>query len=268
MTFSQSLILGIVQGLTEFLPVSSSGHLVVMEAFLKISNSSLTFDLLLHLATTLALIVFFWKQLVHLRFKQLLVIILANVPIGIVGILFRDKVEVLFGSLWLVSLAFLVTGVLNIFSDRILSRKAKQSESAELSGETGVLDFPNAKQGLLVGLFQMVALTPGISRSGSTVFAGLLSGLDRETAFSFSFLLIIPAILGGVFIEARDTSWQADLQQNLSVYFLGLLASFVVGLLSLWVLRHILMSSRWRYFGYYCLLLGGGLVVSQVLGLV
>lgn len=269
MTFFQSLVLGVVQGLTEFLPVSSSGHLVVMGSVLGVSTPPLIYDLLLHLATTLATMIFFWKQLRQLDLRQILVIIFANVPVGIVGVLFKDQVASLFGSLLLVSIALLITGTLNILSSRVLERRKKLAVGGEnyVKNEIEVIEFPSFKQGLLVGVFQMVALTPGVSRSGSTVFAGLLSGLEREAAFNFSFLLVIPAILIATFLEVQDVVWTPELVDSLPVYLVGIVASFFIGLFSLWLLKKILISSKWDYFGFYCLFLGGGLIIAQIFGL-
>lgn len=264
MTFFQSLILGAVQGLTEFLPVSSSGHLVVMSTLLGVPTPPLISDILLHLATTLSAIIFFWKQLVRLNFHQILVLILASVPVGLVGMIFRNQIEGLFGSLALVSVALIITGVLNIFSNRVLERQKKNENKNEDEND----EFPSYKQGLLVGIFQMFALTPGISRSGSTVFAGLLVGLKRETAFNFSFLLVIPAILAASVFEARNVVWTPQLVSYVPEFILGMAVAFSIGLASLWFLKKILVSSRWDYFGYYCLVLGGGLVFAQVVNLI
>lgn len=269
MTFFQSLVLGVVQGLTEFLPVSSSGHLVVMGAVLGVPTPPLIYDLLLHLATTMAAIIFFWKQLRQLNLRQILIIISASVPVGIVGVLFKDKIAGLFGSLLLVSIALLITGILNILSDRVLERQKKFAAKGEnhIKNENEGVEFPSFKQGLLVGVFQMMALTPGISRSGSTVFAGLLSGLKREAAFNFSFLLVIPPILIATFLEIQDVVWTPELVNSLPVYSVGIVTSFFIGLFSLWLLKKILVSSKWDYFGFYCLFLGGGLIVAQIFGL-
>lgn len=264
MMIVQSLILGLVQGLTEFLPVSSSGHLIVMRNLLGVSSPPLIYDLILHLATTIAAIIFFWKNLIRLKLRQIFIIVMANIPVGIVGVLFNDQIELWFSSLALVSLALVLTGVFNIFSDKLLQ---KQLANQKLDQE-GSQKFPNLKQGLVVGFFQMLALTPGLSRSGSTVFAGLLSGLNREAAFTFSFLLVIPAILGATLLEATDVAWTAELSSLLPVYFLGAVVAFVVGLFSLWLLKKLLVSSKWEIFGIYCLSLGLVLILGQVLGFI
>jgi undecaprenyl-diphosphatase len=276
MTVFQSLILGIIQGIAEFLPISSSGHLALMGFFLGVKSPPLIFDLLLHFATMIAAVIFFWKLIVRLSIRQVSIIILANIPVGLVGMLFNDQIESWFSSLEIVSAALIFTGVLNILSDVLLKKHTDSSvqvnptEDSRQESKLKFKNFPNLKQALLVGVFQMISLTPGVSRSGSTVFAGLLSGLNRESAVAFSFLLVMPAIFGATLLELGRSSKidLTELIQNFPVYLVGMAAAFCFGLTSLWLLKKILVSSKWQYFGIYCLVMGGSLIAGQLLGLI
>lgn len=260
MTVFESLLLGVIQGLTEFLPVSSSGHLVIMRAFLDITTPSVVFDLWLHLATAAAALVFFWKQITQLTFRQLLIIAVANIPLAVLGLLYGNVIEYLFSSLAVVSFALMISGLLNILSDRILSKRDQTKQHS-------LFTFPSSKQGLLIGLAQMIALVPGISRSGSTVFAGLSLGLSRESAFAFSFLMVMPAIVGATILESFEVSLFTGIGTALPGYVIGCSTAFGVGLFSLWLLKRLLVSAHLRYFGAYCFLVGGGLFIGHLAGL-
>ena len=180
MTIIQSLILGIVQGITEFLPVSSSGHLVIFEALLGMQQTGIFFEVLLHTATLGAVVVFFFPVLRKLTVAKVTLLILGTLPAAVIGILFKSTIESLFDSVALVALGLLVTAGINLGIAYYLRRE----QDAPITW----------KRALLIGALQAIAITPGISRSGSTIFAGLQSGLSRQQAFEFSFLLSIPAI--------------------------------------------------------------------------
>lgn len=268
MNIFQAIIIGVVQGATEFLPVSSSGHLVIFSQILgELNEGSVFFFVLLHVATLLAVIIYFWQDLLKVRDKQLGLLILATIPAAIVSLFLRDLVEGLFVSVKLVGGAMLITGVLNLLSDWKLRqenmselRKESQAElgSAKLpvQRDEKVSFFPNSRQSIIIGVAQAVAITPGISRSGSTVAIGLLQGVKKETAFRFSFLLSIPTILGALILELLDI-WQKNSSISLGVpEMMGLLAAFITGLLSLKLLSLVLAKNQMKWFGIYALILG------------
>lgn len=248
MTSFEAVILGIVQGATEFLPVSSSGHLVLTQSLFGWQHPDLTFDIWLHFSTLLAVVIFFWKELWSLTKKELLVIAVASMPAAVIGLVFDDAINDLFGSTRIVAFTLLLTGIFNIANSRIIKNQDADKEPTSVS----------FKQGLVVGLFQALAIIPGISRSGSTVFAGSLQGLDRLKAFRFSFMLSIPVILGASliqFLKIAETGFVDVVSLN---FILAAAAAFVTGLASLNIFRYLIKKARLDLFGYYCLLLGGG----------
>ena len=266
MSFLQAFILGLVQGLTEFLPVSSSAHLVFTQHLLGFKESLLFFDVVVHLGTLTALFIYFSTDIAHIlrdsiygmsyifRRKPLneifeiaphsrwaFGVLIACIPTGLMGFLFRDWFEQLFGSLHAVSTALLVNSVI-LWSTNYYQKGEKGIEKASW------LDF------LVIGTLQGVAIIPGISRSGTTIAAGLLLGLRREEAFRFSFLLAIPAILGAGVLELRHGlgTWEGQ--------WVGLSTGFLVaaffGYISIFVLSGIMKKGKLHVFGFYTLLLG------------
>lgn len=232
------VILGIIQGITEFLPVSSSGHLVIMKQILGISGQELTLYIVLHLGTALSLIIFFFKDiLTTLRNKKLLLLIaLVTIITGIIGIIGEEFFEKLFSSSRLVALALTITGIILIFT-----RKFSQAERSVL----------HIKDALILGVTQGIAIIPGISRSGITISTLLFRKIDRQTAFKFSFLASIPAVLGAALLEAKkvDIIPRADMIN----FTVGFIASFFTGLFSLGILKLVLRKAKFHYFGYYCI---------------
>ena len=250
MNVFQALFLSIVQGLTEFLPVSSSGHLVLFQKLFGIVDPPVLFDVLLHLGTLFAIVVFFWKDIVSLivdwkKKKNLwLFLITGSIPAAIFGFLLNSKIDEIFNSLTLVSVSWIFFGLL-----LLLSHKFKFSKSNLKRRE----DEAKIEDGLIVGLFQAIALFPGVSRSGSTIIGGLWQKFSRETAFKMSFLLSIPAILGAAALKLKDGQLSS---LNLGTGILAIIISGVVGYFSLLVLQKILKSDKFYYFGFYCLALG------------
>lgn len=230
--------LGILQGVTEFLPISSSGHLVIAQRILGITQDELALFVVLHLATTLVLIVFFFKDILKLfrNLKLLEFIIIVTIITGTIGIIGRDFFVRLFKQPKFVAAAFILTGII-----LILSRKFMETKRTTL----------NIKDAFTLGFSQALAIIPGISRSGITISSLLFRKIDRETSFRFSFLASIPAVLGATILEAKniDFTFGADLR-NL---FLGFIFSFLAGILSLKVLQIVLLKARLYYFGYYCI---------------
>ncbi|OGP65225.1 MAG: undecaprenyl-diphosphatase UppP [Deltaproteobacteria bacterium RBG_13_53_10] len=255
MTVFQAIFLGVVQGLTEFLPVSSSGHLVFFQSLFGLEKPQVAFDVMLHLGTLLAVVVYFRVDISQIllgtwawvkgrsegeeKVKLLLWIVVASVPTGLMGIIFKDWFESLFSRPKTVGLMLLVTGLL-LWLTRTVRREEKRT------GEMGVSDA------LFIGIAQGVAIIPGISRSGVTISTGLFLGLNRELAGKFSFLLSIPAILGATLLEFREI----DTSSGIGVAFIGSAVAFFVGLFSLKLLMRIVRTGRLFHFSYYCWAIG------------
>ncbi len=222
----REILLGVLQGLTEFLPVSSSGHLVFFKHLFGLGEQDVTLEVMLHLATLLAILVFFWKRIPsYLKGKKIMLIILGSVPAGIVGVFFKDKIEALFTH-QLLPLTFFTTAVFLLLSDR------KGGER-----EIGI------KEALFIGIAQAFAILPGISRSGFTIGTALLLGVNRDEAFEFSFFLSIPAVLGAGILEAKEIRGE----------FLPLpfLCAFLSGIFALWILRRAVLRRRLLFFSLY-----------------
>ncbi|MFA6216783.1 MAG: undecaprenyl-diphosphate phosphatase [Candidatus Omnitrophota bacterium] len=231
------IILGIVQGLTEFFPVSSSGHLVIVQKLLGITQEVVSFDVVLHLGTTVALIIFFFKDIVAL-FKDLRLlglVFVATIITGVIGIAGKDFFERLFALPQYTAFGLLVTGCILLVAQRFMNGKR---------------NTVTLKDSIVMGCMQGIAVIPGISRSGSTVSALLFRGLDRETSFRFSFIAAIPAVLGAAVLKAKDIG--SALQGEMLGYALGFITSAATGIVSLWLLRLMLRRAKLHYFGYYC----------------
>jgi undecaprenyl-diphosphatase len=240
--------------LTEFIPVSSSGHLVFFQSLFGLKEPQLFFDIMLHLGTLMAVIVFFrqdiWEIIqgirqslkekkVHPSARLLLWIVLATLPTGLMGVLLKDWFESLFAEPKTVGVMLLVTG-----SFLWLTRLTKK-EGRAIEKMTWV-------DSILIGIVQGIAIIPGISRSGITITAGLFRGLDRELSGKFSFLLSIPAILGATVLEFAKMGTQGEIGLSL----LGMVVAFFVGLFSLGFLMKIIKSGKISAFAYYCWAIG------------
>lgn len=232
------ILLGILQGITEFLPISSSGHLVIAQRILQITADELAIFVVLHLATTFALIVFFFKDILRLfhNLKLLGFIVIVTIITGTIGIIGRDLFPRLFNQPKFVASALIFTGIILLLSRKFIDTKR---------------NVLNIKDAFTLGLSQALAIMPGISRSGVTISSLLFRKVDKEMSFRFSFLASIPAVLGATILEAKniDFTWGIDLR-NL---FLGFIFSFLAGILSLKVLQIVLRKAKLYYFGYYCI---------------
>lgn len=240
MSYLLAIFLGVIQGLTEFLPVSSSGHLVLLQEFLGFSEPPIFFDVMVHLGTLLAVVLFFGGDLERvLRVKRALRnIVVGTLPIVVVGLAIQPFVKIIFSSPPLVGASYLFTAVLLLWSKKF-------------SGQKSFRELGNA-QTLIVGLFQAVAILPGVSRSGATIVGGLSQNLSRDSAFKFSFYLSLPAILGAMVLQLKGLSAVNFLPQS----FLGMMAATLVGYFALKILQKVLTSNKLYYFSFYCFLLG------------
>jgi undecaprenyl-diphosphatase len=272
MTVFEAILLGIVQGLTEFLPISSSGHLVIVPELLNMDPPPLAFDVLLHLATALAIVGYFGREVYmilvafvspkRLSPKEVkgwrrmgLWLVIGSLPIAAAGFFFRGFFEALFDSTLAVGALLMLTGCLMLVADIVASRGPREKR---------VLKDMGAVDALIIGLFQALAVAPGLSRSGSTISAGVYVGLERRSAARFSFLLGVPAILGAGLVNIGDIS--VGLQGSTAAAFaLGALAAVVSSLLAVHFMLRFLRRHRLRGFVIYVFALGAVVVGLSLL---
>ncbi len=263
-SYIKAIILGAVQGIAEFLPISSSGHLVIAEELLKFdTHGNLLFDVMLHLGTLASILIVYrqdiWKVL-HSR-KLCMAVVVGTLPAVVVGLSLKEFFESAFGNPLLVGCCLLITAALLIAGQR---------------GERGLhqLEAINLKQAFCIGLFQAFAILPGVSRSGSTIVGGLLLGLERQSAATFSFLLAIPAIAGAGVLTAFD-AWQESAAASSTAssgfsidwgpVLAGTLVAFVVGWMALRTLIRLITQRRLHWFAGYCLCAGLATITWQLM---
>ena len=273
MDIFQAIIIGIVQGLTEFLPVSSSAHLVFVQNLLGV-EASLAFDTFLHLGSLLAVLWFFradiikmilsWisslHDLVQGRFREgfyedaykrlAWYVIIATIPVGMAGLFFEDAIDSLFaGALYVPAFFLFVTGTILYLSQRMTS---------------GNINLKNisAKQSIFMGIGQACAILPGLSRSGTTIAAGLVMGLDKEFAAKFSFILSIPAILGAFVLQVKDIGGAMD--ANFLPVILGFIAAFIAGYAAIKWMLNLIQKRSLDIFSYYCWIVGIVVFVGSI----
>lgn len=274
MNWIEAVVLGVVQGLTEFLPVSSSGHLVLFQHLFGLVEPELLFDICVHVGTLAAVLAVFYRDILnllstlarlpglaragggvsalfgnHRDFRLMVMIVLGCVPTAVLGVLFAKMAEQLFGTVWLVGAALMTTGTFLWFTK-------KQKTAARTIRQMKL------KDALLIGLVQGLAIVPGISRSGATISAALYLGVDRELAGKYSFLLAIPAILGALVLGLDSEAFHTTLPAGTLV--LGSLAAAVVGYLALVVLLKMVKKGQLHRFAPYCWLVGIMAVVVSI----
>ena len=253
MNWIQALILGIIQGLTEYLPVSSSGHLAIGQALFGMNDGAdnLAFTVTVHVATVLSTLVILWREVLWLiaglfkwelndETRYVLNIVVSMIPVGIVGVFFKDKVEAVFGSgLVIVGICLLVTSLLLTFS---YYAKPRQKENISM------------KDAFIIGLAQACAVLPGLSRSGSTIATGLLLGNKKEKLAQFSFLMVIPPILGEAFLDLLKMGKGEAVMGGIETLplLVGFLAAFVSGCFACKWMIDIVKRGKLIYFGIYC----------------
>jgi undecaprenyl-diphosphatase len=266
MSWLEAFILGMIQGLTEYLPVSSSGHLAIGSALFGIQGEdNLTFTIVVHVATVLSTLVILWKEVgwifrglfkfqMNDETKYVINILISMIPIGIVGLFFKDKVEEIFGSgLFIVGLMLLVTATLLAFS---YYAKPRTREHISM------------KDAFIIGLAQACAVLPGLSRSGSTIATGLLLGDKKEKLAQFSFLMVIPPILGEALLDGMKIvkgAAEASADVSLTALIVGFLSAFVFGCLACKWMIDIVKKGKLIYFAIYCALVGLGTLLFSLM---
>ena len=261
MDFIHSAILGLVQGLTEFIPVSSTGHLIIARNIMGLPlEGSLSFDAILQLATGLAVLAYFWKDIwniiVSKNIKFISVLIMGSIPAVIFGLLLQDYMDTVFRGTHVVAITLILGAILFYFAERFT-----HETSGSLSPLNGIpnhsegLPEVSLKKSLGIGFFQCLALVPGMSRSGSTISGGLFLGLNRESATRFSFLLSLPIIFGSGLKKVFDLYQTGALAQAESSLFVASIFAFISGLLAIHFLIKFLRNHSLNYFGIYRIIL-------------
>ncbi len=281
MSVLESILLGIVQGVTEFLPVSSSGHLAILENIFHVeTNGSMLFDIMLHIGTLAAVFIVYhkdiwsmikefffmvgdlfsnlhtfflnkihktslkYKKIVNNSYRKFVVLILVStVPTGVIGVLGKDIVEGAGQTLLIPGICLLITGVLLLMAE--LKKEGNKTPKKVSYGD-----------GLIIGAAQGLATLPGLSRSGTTIATCLFCGLDRKFAVKYSFILSIPAILGAAVLEVKDVIAEPIQATQIAVYAVGMVFAGVVGYICIKTMLIIVRKKKFRYFAYYCFVVG------------
>ncbi len=255
MEFLKAVVLGIVQGFTEFLPISSSGHLVIGSEILNFHDQGIAFDVFLHLGTLVSVIVVFRKEILAMikapflfisgdrsdevmrDLKWDIYVVIATVPAVIAGLFLKDAIHDIFSNLTLVFMMLFITGILMVVSRLLPSRNV-------------VLE---GKHAILIGCAQALAIFPGLSRSGSTIFAGMALGIERQIVARFSFIMSIPVILGAVVLQLGDLLHDPPSLNSSVNIGAGTVAAALSGYFAIVLLLDIIRKNRLQWFGYYCL---------------
>ncbi len=270
MSFLQAVLLGIVQGLTEFLPISSSGHLVLMKSILGFREDGIAFEIFVHFGTLLAIVTLYKKELWQIivditrpisgrarpaepaqngGIRLLLFLVIGTVPAGMLGLLLRDFFEKAFSSTTFVYGALIFTGLVLLSSRR---------------SPDATVPLDNFKS-LVVGLVQVIAFFPGVSRSGTTISASLLLGISREESARFSFLLAVPLILGVTLIKSFEMLDNPPTSDEISYFVAGSVAAYISGLWAIKWLVGVVEKGRFDRFAYYCFAVGTiGLIIKLI----
>ncbi|MFD2171219.1 undecaprenyl-diphosphate phosphatase [Tumebacillus lipolyticus] len=253
MTLWEAIFLGIIQGVTEFLPISSSGHLVLFQRVLHLEEGALTFDILLHLGTLIAVFAVFWRDIAQILRNPLgkmgRLLLVGALPTAVIGFLFKDYFDAVFASGSTLGAEFVITGAVIWWADA-----ARQGFKRE--GEMGYADA------LLIGTLQGVAIMPALSRSGLTIMGALFRGLDREFAAKYSFLMSIPVILGAVVFDLSDAMAAGTTIGIAEVA--GMLAAAIAGFFAIRYMVALIVRRGLRAFAWYVWLLGGLILLDQL----
>jgi len=250
----QAVILSFLQGIAEWLPISSSGHLALVQNIFHFEN--LSFDVFLHLASILAVIIIFWKDIVKLfypwektKIKYLLIILIGIIPAGIVGFLLRKQIETAFSNYIYIGIFFIISGII-VYSTKFYKEKKEK---------------PSFMDSIFIGIFQAIAILPGISRSGATISSGMYRGIKKEEAIKFSFLMAIPVILGAGVLELKDLAFS---QINTTFLIISFVITFILSLAGIKILLKIVEQEKFYLFGIYNFLLGILVLVLHFSGII
>lgn len=253
------IFLGIIQGLTEPLPISSSGHVFILKELMNLGTNDLNFEIIVNLGSLIAILLIYKDDLIRLvknffkyfkhktdetinDFKYCWLILIGSIPIGIIGLLFKEEIESYLNNTKIIGLSFLITSLF-LFLVRNIKGKKKDKDLS-------------LKDSIIIGLTQIIAVIPGISRSGSTLIGGLFRKLDRETALKYSFMLYIPVSVGTSILGIKDLLELPNIHDIILPYGLGFIASFVVSYFTLRWFMGVVKKGNLKYFSIYTLILG------------
>ena len=255
MSVLHAIILGILQGLTEFLPISSSGHLMLFENIFGIESENLFFNVLLHFATLIAVVIIFWKDVVdiikHPFGNKMQAIVLATIPTVILALIVKFVFDE-FALMAFLGFGFLISAVVISVSTALQKRKPMYN----------TLSVDN-KKGLIIGIVQGFAVLPGVSRSGSTICASLILGVEREESAKFSFLISIPVIIGGLVFEIVEGVQSGFGDVNTLVCVVGFISAFVVALFTIKLMMKIVKKGNWWIFAAYLFIIAIIVLLNQ-----
>ncbi|WDV47785.1 undecaprenyl-diphosphatase UppP [Clostridiaceae bacterium M8S5] len=271
MTVLQAILLGVCQGISEFLPISSSGHLVLLQSLFNITEGSVLFTVMLHFGSLASILIFYHKDVLKLIaefFKMIgelltgkglnldnpyrkldILLIVGSVPTAIMGVLFKDFFESLYSSVFSVGIALIITGCILMISEKMATGKKDIKQFRYIDA-------------VIIGTLQGFAITPGISRSGSTIVGGLLLGLNKELATKFSFFLALPSIFGATILKVGDA-----VAKGIAIdipIIVGTIVSTVVGLFAIKFLITLLKKGKLYYFSYYLWIIGGLIIIYNL----
>ncbi len=253
----EAVLLGLIQGLTEFLPVSSSGHLVLVQSFFGIKEATQAFDILLHVATLIGVFAYYWKDIITLirkPFQRVTYLLIAGtIPTVIIALLFNDTFNAIFGEGKFIGFNFIITAIVLLYAD---TRKPGKKKIKNIS-------YFDA---LVVGTAQGIAILPAISRSGMTISASLSRGLDRENAARYSFLLSIPAILGAMVLTIKDIiTGESTMTESVGIFpmIISFLVAAISGYLAIRFMVGVVKNGRLKWFALYVAILGVILIADQ-----
>ena len=275
MGYIEAIVLGLVQGLSEFLPISSSGHLAVLQSLFEINEDKVIFfAVLLHIGTLVSIFIVYHKDIyalikeLFLLFKDIftgkglrikerpirklgIMIIVSSIPTAIMGLLFSDYIDKIFGSLTVIAICWIITGFILLFSEKLKNNKK------EIEG----MKYRNA---IFIGICQGLAIMPGISRSGSTIVGSLVTGLKREFAVEFAFLISIPAILGSAILEFPKAIKAGIEPSTIGPMIVGFLVAAISGYFAITTMIKIVSKHKMRYFSYYVWIIGLGTFIYSI----
>lgn len=279
MSYLQAVILGLIQGLTEFLPVSSSGHLALLQHFFGITGDDvLLFTVLLHVGTLISVFFMYWRDLIDLikeffialadlvtgkglRLEERptrklgLLIIAATIPTAIIGFAFNDFFESLYSNILFIGIGFMITGTMMFLSEKFGSNSRD-------------LEHMNFRNAIFIGIMQGIAICPGISRSGSTLVGGLTTGLKRDFAVRFAFLISVPAIMGSAVLEGKDALEAGIDPSVIGPVLAGMVVAAVSGVVAIKAMIKVVSDKKLKYFSYYVWVLGIAVIAYSVYNLV
>ncbi len=250
MTILQTILLAIVEGITEFLPISSTGHMMIVQKIMGVPSSDFTkaFIICIQLGAILSVVVLYWKRFFQ-SFDFYFKLLFAVIPAGICGFLFEDKIDALLGNVFVVGLALFIGGIIFLFIEKLIRERS--------------LREPNYVGAFVIGIFQCLAMIPGVSRSAATLIGGLTQGLNKKAAAEFSFFLAVPTMLGATVFKLKDAYEEVPNffnVENIKLLAIGNVVAFIVGLIAIKTFVALLTKYGLKPFGYYRIVLGAAII--------